>query len=73
LGNPFYDIEREDIRLLDEGFSIDYIRDNFDSEVIVERDLLGVKYSKKGLIVIIDNNPNIGVIAELTYSFFWRR
>lgn len=64
LINPFYDIERKDIALIDQGL---ITRFDVDPKIVVERDLKIVKRCKN-TIGFITGNISYGTIMEIVYA-----
>ena len=63
--NPFYDLDRDDIRAQDEGLRTPY---EADATVVVERDKAAIM-DCDGLIGIVDGSPSYGTIMEIGYAY----
>jgi len=65
LINPFYDVPRDDIKLMDAGVCHKY---DCDPKITIERDVKNIKNAKKGLIAIINEHISYGTIQEIIYA-----
>jgi len=65
LINPFYDVEREEIKNIDVGRKGRY--EGLDDIELVQRDV-GFIANSDGIIAIIDGNISYGTIQEMVYA-----
>ena len=65
LVNPFYDVNREDIDLIDAGKKT---RFDVDPEEIVMRDL-DAMFNCDGILAVITAKQSIGTIMEIAYAY----
>ncbi|MBN2458682.1 hypothetical protein JXB28_00200 [Candidatus Woesearchaeota archaeon] len=65
LVNPFYDIIRDDVALIDSGKEK---RGEREPAIIVERDLYAISKVRKGVIAVIDGSSSQGTIMEIVYA-----
>ena len=70
LANPFYDIKRPDIELLDRGVKNWRI---WSAKKIVETDIGLIAKARDGLLVLLDENVAVGALQEMVYAKFGRR
>ena len=62
--NPFYDMERKEVQLIDTGQADRY---HADPEMVVTRDLKAIGESN-GLLGVINGGFSIGTIMEIVYA-----
>ena len=62
--NPFYDLDRDDIKAQDEGRRDMYSEDD---KVVVERDKAAIR-ACDAVIAIVDGSPSYGTIMEIGYA-----
>jgi hypothetical protein len=68
LINPFYDLEREDIKELDAG--ITRVNDGaLNYRELVERDLAAIRKSR-GIVAILTQNVTVGSLMEVFYNAY---
>jgi len=65
LINPFYDVYRQDVKLVDKGKSHKYA---CNPEELVERDLKHIRAAKRGLVAIINEKSSHGTQMEMVYA-----
>jgi len=70
LINPFYDITRKDVDLIDAGIVERY--EKLKPIELVNRDLEQIKGSK-GIITIVDGNLSYGTIQEMVYANIYEK
>jgi len=67
--NPFYDLERHDVRAIDEGLKARY---DLDYETLVDRDLQAIQ-GVDAVLAIVDGNVSIGTIMEIVYAYQYNK
>lgn len=67
LVNPFYDLDREDIKKLDKGIELN--RTKKDCQFVRQRDLNNILASDGLLAIIFDLDKMIGTLKEMCFAY----